>query len=264
MLAIKNEIKKFLPELVIRYLSGLFYGWSGNYANWEEARIRCSGYDSPEIIAKVRESALKVRNGEFPYERDSVLFDSIQYSYPLLASLLWMAGRNNGKINVLDFGGSLGSSYYQNINFLKSVADINWCIVEQAKFVQIGQKEFQNDILRFFSSVDDCIVSYNIDVFILSSVIQYLESPYKLLENIISRRIKYILIDRTPFITGKDRITIQKVHPQIYKAKYPCWFFNLQYFRKFMSEKYNLVLEFDAIDKANIRSEFKGFLFELK
>jgi putative methyltransferase (TIGR04325 family) len=264
MYLIKSYLKKILPDYIKNSVTGFFYGWSGDYSSWDNAKKKCIGYSSPEIIAKVRESALKVRNGEFPYERDSVLFNKIQYSYPLLASLLWIAEKNNGRLNVLDFGGALGSSYYQNIKFLNSISEVKWCIVEQSQFVHIGQSEFQNGILKFFSSVDDCIASYNIDICILSSVLQYIESPYKLLDSIISKQVKFILIDRTPFIKGKDRITIQKAHPKIYSAKYPCWFFNLQNFKRFMSEKYNLVLEFDAFDKANIQSEFKGFLYELK
>ena len=39
-----------------------------------------SGYDSQLILDKVLTSTLKVKNGEAAYERDSVLFDEIQYA----------------------------------------------------------------------------------------------------------------------------------------------------------------------------------------
>ena len=95
-----------------------------------------------------------------------------------------------------------------------------------------------------------------------SSVLQYIEKPYELLEQIKLKGIKYILIDRTPFIKGKDRITIQKVHPKIYKARYPCWFFNKSKFLKSFIDKYELIMEFESLDKANINSEFRGFIFK--
>jgi hypothetical protein len=52
-----------------------------------------------------------VKTGEAVYERDSVLFDEIQYSFPVIAALLRVASANKGKLNVLDFGGSEKSHY---------------------------------------------------------------------------------------------------------------------------------------------------------
>jgi putative methyltransferase (TIGR04325 family) len=258
---IKSLVKKWLPDPVLRFLKGQFYGWSGNYENWQNALSKCSGYNSPLILKKVRDASLKVKLKEFPYERDTVVFDHIEYSYPVLSALMWIAAMNKGVIKVLDFGGSLGSSYYQNIHLLKSLPGVKWCIVEQAAFVEVGISEFQTDNLNFYYTIDDCLMENKIDVCILSSVIQYLEKPYALLNQLKSTEIKYILVDRTPFINGSNRITIQKVHPSIYNAKYPCWFFNRNEFKDFMLKDYELILEFDALDKANIRSEFKGFLF---
>ena len=71
-----------------------------------------------DILDKVLAATLKVKQGQAVFERDSVLFDEIEYSWPLLAGLMWAAASNGGKLNVLDFGGALGSSYYQNRKFL--------------------------------------------------------------------------------------------------------------------------------------------------
>jgi putative methyltransferase (TIGR04325 family) len=73
---------------------------------------------------------------------------------------------------------------------------------------------------------------------------------------------EYIIIDRTPFVKGNDRITVQTVNPKIYKGSYPCWFFDEEKFISSLTREYKLVLEFDALDKANISSEFKGFIFQ--
>ncbi|TAL67204.1 MAG: methyltransferase, TIGR04325 family [Bacteroidetes bacterium] len=261
---IRKVIKELLPPFLTRSLTGLFYGWKGNFPSWDKAVKKCSGYNSKVILEQVAASVSKVKNGEAFYERDSMLFDKIEYSFQLLSGLLWVAAQNNGKLNVLDFGGSLGSSYYQNKVFLDSLTKVNWCIVEQSDFVKIGIDWFQNDKLHFFYSIEECLKSYNIDVVVLSSVLQYLEEPYSLLGKIKSAGIEYLIIDRTPFISGKDRITVQKVKSSIYKGSYPCWFFNETDFISYISEKFNLVLDFDALDKANIRSEFKGFIFQKK
>ena len=175
---------------------------------------------------------------------------------------MWIAAQNNGKLNVMDFGGSLGSSYFQNKLFLNSLTKVNWCIVEQPGFVKIGTESFEDDCLHFFNSINECLDSFDIDVVILSSVLQYIEKPFVLLDQIISTGISYLIIDRTPFVAGTDRITVQRVHPKIYRGSYPCWFFNEEKFIARITKEYMLVVEFDALDKANISSKFKGFIFQ--
>jgi putative methyltransferase (TIGR04325 family) len=260
----KNIIKDLLPPALLRILTGLSYGWHGNFSSWSEAMKKSAGYDSQEILKKVKASALAVKNGSSVYERDSMLFDHIEYSFPLLSGVLWIAGQNNGKLNVLDFGGSLGSSYFQNKFFLDTLSEVNWCIVEQSEFVRAGREYFEDQRLHFFYSLEECQKAYHIDVMLLSSVLQYLEEPYKLLEKIIKQKPEYLIIDRTPFVKRNDRITVQKVNPKIYKGSYPCWFFNEEKFKSVFSSHYKLILDFDALDKANITSEFKGFLFTRK
>ena len=88
----KNFLLKLTPPFLLSWLKWVKYrkyGWIGNYANWQEAQIRSVGYDTEEILGSVRDSLLKVKNGEAIYERDSVVFDQIQYSWPLLAGLLF-------------------------------------------------------------------------------------------------------------------------------------------------------------------------------
>lgn len=259
----KNTFKDLIPPILLRKFTGLFYGWHGNYSSWQEALNQSEGYDSPDILEKVRDSALKVKNGQEVFERDSVIFDHVEYSFPLLAGLLWIATQKR-RLNLLDFGGSLGSSYFQNKSFFDSLPEVNWCIVEQPQFIKAGIEEFENSHLHFLNSINDCFRSYEIDTVLLSSVLQYLQDPYALLSEIILKKPDFIIIDRTPYITGNDRITIQKVHPRIYKGKYPCWFFNEKKFISFLSTEYKLILEFDAFDRANIKSRFKGFLFQRK
>lgn len=259
---IKKIIKDYFPPVLVRFLAGLFYGWHGNFSSWNEARKKCSGYESDLILEKVKISTSKVKNGLAVYERDSVIFDKIEYSFPLLSGLMWIASRNKGNLNVLDFGGSLGSSYFQNRNFLDSLEKVNWCVVEQPGFVKAGIEFFEDEKLHFFYSVEECMNSFETDVVLLSSVLQYLEKPFKLIDQITSTGIEYLIIDRTPFVKGPDRITVQKVNPKIYRGSYPCWFFNKEKFLTYINEHYMLVSEFDALDKANILSEFKGFIFK--
>ncbi len=258
----KKVIRDLIPPLIIRLMSGLYYGWHGKYSDWNAAKKRVIGYDSKSILDKVKASTLKVKEGKAVYERDSVLFDKVEYSFPVLSGLMWISALNNGKINVLDFGGSLGSTYFQNRLFLDTLNEVNWCIVEQPDFVKVGLENITTPRLHFFYSIEECLKLYKIDVILLSSVLQYLEKPYDFLDIIKTLNCNYLIIDRTPFIKGKDRITIQRVNPKIYNGSYPCWFFNESDFVSYISSTYEMITEFSSMDKANILSDFKGFILK--
>lgn len=145
--------------------------------------------------------------------------------------------------------------------------ELRWNIVEQKKMVECGKKYFETDCLKFYFNIDDCIEEQNPDLILLSSVIQHIEKPYDLLKKIISCGLEFIIIDRTAFVKGdKDRLTVQKVSPKIYKASYPAWFFDENKFLNCFKGRYKIVEEFEALgkDNANITSRYKGFIFRRK
>lgn len=264
---IKNLVKAFVPPIiviVIRKLKNQIVVqdiWSGDYASWDEAKKKCTGYDTTLILEKCKNALLKVKNGEAVYERDSVLFDQIDYSFGLLAGLQRAALENNGNLCVLDFGGSLGSTYYQNKGFLNSVKSLQWCIVEQLHFVDSGKKNFENDQLKFYYDLEECMSKHKPNVLILSSVLQYLEKPYEWIEKILGFDISYIIIDRTAFTDAdRDILTIQKVPEVIYEASYPAWFFGNGVLNKF-TKKYKILARFDNgfTKPTTINSKYKVF-----
>ena len=231
--------------------------------------MRSNGYNADNILQKVLAASLRVKEGDALFERDSVLFYEKKYCWELLAALMWIAAQYDGSLNIIDFGGSLGSTYYQNKSFLDSLKHIQWNVVEQPSFVQKGQQSFESESLRFYRSIDECMQSSQkeLQAILLSGVLQCLEQPYSLLMEIIERKIRYIVVDRTGFTlhNRKDRLTVQIVHPQIYRGSYPCWFFNEAKFLRFFSESgYVLRGDFFTSDVANIPSVFKGFIFELR
>ena len=132
------------------------YGWKGKYKTWEDASKLSSGYDDEVIIKKVRESMMAVKMGLAAYERDSVLFKDAKYNWPLLTALLFSQSKRS-HLSVIDFGGSLGSSYYQNKKYLIHLKNLKWGIVEQPNFVKVGKREFENNNLKFFSNIENVI-----------------------------------------------------------------------------------------------------------
>jgi putative methyltransferase (TIGR04325 family) len=259
----KQTIIQHFPNKLFLFLKG--YGWYGNFRSWEEVRHHSIGYDAENIINQVKTALLKVKNGEAVYERDSVIFDRIEYSWELLAALMWIAAQNKGELHLIDFGGSLGSSYYQNKSFLDTLSSVSWNIVEQPNYVKAGIETFQNEALHFYTSINACCSDSKnkINAILFSSVLQYLEFPYEILKEAFDCQFEYIIVDRTGFtLNNKDRITIQKVPSRIYDATYPCWFFGEEKWLSFFTDNhYELIASFDALDKVNIPSKYKGFIY---
>jgi len=263
---VKQFIKSLIPPIlfeVLKKLKSNKYGWHGDYKSWQEAQNASSGYDSDEILQKVRSSLLKVKNGEAIYERDSVIFDEVQYSWSLLAGLMYASVKNGGGIRVLDFGGSLGSTYYQNKKFLDEFDNVSWSVVEQKHFVDVGKAYFEDERLKFFYDVKSCVESEKSNILVVSSVLQYLEKPYEMLDELLGFGFEYVIFDRTPFsIDGKNKIKLQIVPPYIYNASYPCWFFDRAKFLTFFrNNNYQLIEEFDALDGKTGEYKFEGFIF---
>lgn len=257
--------KDLLPPLITRVVKRQMcnVGYQGNYSSWVEAQRASTGYDSIKILDKVKQALLQVKEGAAVFERDSVLFDRIDYSWPVLAGLLWIASQRSNYLNILDFGGSLGSSYFQNRNFLKHLTELSWSVVEQEHFVCCGREFFEDQHLKFYYTIDECLEARPPDAILLGSVIQYLERPYDFLHEVINNKFSFIIIDRTPFINrAHDRLTVQKVPPEIYPASYPAWFFSQDRFKRYMSEHYDLVAEFNTNDQANISALFKGYIYK--
>jgi len=242
---LKALVRDWFPPVMVRWFRQVRVGgirFEDDFATWGEANSHCTGYDAEEILAKVLASTLKVKHGEAAAERDSVLFDQIEYAWPVLAGLMWAAARSGGKLNVLDFGGALGSSYFQNRKFLQSLPDVRWNVVEQPHYVDAGRKYIQDDQLIFYKTIAECLSENRPNLILLSSVLQYLESPTDLIGELNKVGALCLVIDRTPFsLHGKDKLVVQKVPAAIYSASYPMWIFSLFKFEQILAENWGMV-----------------------
>jgi putative methyltransferase (TIGR04325 family) len=248
---------EFIPAIVKRVVRYSFkYGWHGRYANWQQALTHTTGYNADTVLQRVKAAALKVKNGQATYERDGITYDHIEVAYPLLATLLWVASQNNNKLSLIDYGGSLGTSYRQNLPFLKHLDILQWHLIEQKMFVDEGRKTFEDEHLHFYYSLNEVLQNNEPQLLLFSSSLQYMEKPYELLEQIKQSQIPYLMIDRTAFINEPDdRLTIQKVPPAFYDASYPCWFFSEQKMNSFLLDTFEPVYGFESGQKVNLGLE---------
>ncbi len=268
---IKSIVRDLLPPALMRLILRIRNSnirFEGKFATWDEAASRCIGYDAKGILDKVLEATLKVKRGEAAFERDSVLFDQIEYSWPVLAGLMWAAARNGGKLNVLDFGGALGSSYFQSRAFLQTLPEVRWSVVEQAHYVEAGVAHIQDEQLRFYKTIEECLSENQPNVILLSGVLQYLSSPSDIIKYLPLSGAMCLIIDRTSFsIADEDTLLIQRVPPSIYTASYPIWVFSKEKFMKMLDADWreiasNLCPEAFVQSTDGFEFSFQGVLLE--
>lgn len=263
MISVKSVAKDWLPPAVVRAIRrfrGEGIRFEGEFASWEDASSRCSGYDAENILAKVLDATLKVKSGEAAFERDSVLFDEIEYSWPVTAGLMWAAACCGGRVDVLDFGGALGSSYFQNKRFLNELNNVRWNVVEQPHYVQAGKLHIQDERLRFYNSIEQCLKYSQPNIVLLSGVLQYLSNPYAVLAEILRCDASIVIVDRTPFADHpKDILVIQQVPLKIYSANYPMWIFSWNEFVKQMGQNWEVISTITSVKECfetNFRFNF--------
>jgi putative methyltransferase (TIGR04325 family) len=263
----KTAVKDWLPPWLLRKIgSYIWVNWAGDYPSWQAAVADCSGYDHPLILEKVRNTLLRVKNGEIAGERDSMPLAKIEYSFPLLVALNYAARRSGNRLNVLDFGGSLGTSYFQNRGMLHGLQEFHWSVVEQPHFVEEGRRSFADHELSFYPGVTSALAEQGVNFALFSSVLQYLEQPEKILSEIFARPPEFIMLDRTPVIlSGRSRITKQTVPKRLYAATYPCWIRSHRETLALFESRYELVLEGITEEKLNLPdSAFCFALLQLK
>lgn len=241
--------------------------FAGDYVAWDEAVRRSTGYASPVILERTCASLLRVKRGEPVFERDSVLFDTPQHSFPMLAALLRAAVIEQGRLSVADVGGSLGSSYFQCREFLRAVPTVEWSVIEQPEYVRCGRERFEDGELSFSDTIDECVARRQPNALLMSGVLQYLPEPYAALEQLLEVRIRHVIVDRTAFLaTDRDRLTVQTVPEWIYPASYPAWFLSeTKFAAMFTAAGYRLVADFAGADTVSLPDEasyFKGFIYQ--
>lgn len=220
---LKPLVPPVLADLVSRSRSAVRF--SGEFASWEDAAARAEGYDAQEITDRTVAATRRVVAGEAVYERDSVTFDHIEYSWPLLACLL-QVGLERGSLRVADFGGSLGSTWRQNSRYLQKLRiPLSWHVIEQEHLVTLGNEEFSDGVLRFYNSIPEAVQD-GVDVVLFSSSLCYVRDPEQYLREAAAASAQFMIVDRLPTISGAhDRITVQHVYEPIYRASYPIRFF---------------------------------------
>lgn len=271
MTTVRELARDWLPPAVARSILGLrgkLQRYNGDHQSWAAAQAASAGYSASAILDRVLSATRTVVAGEAAYERDGVLFDEPDPPFSLLSALLRVAALQQGELAVVDFGGSLGSTYRQCRPLLEGLKLVDWTIIEQENFVSAGQ-EFASGELHFVKALQDIPLTPRAPVMLASSVLQYLEEPYAVLRQLAEvPGVRHMIIDRTPLAElPKDRLCVQHVPKHIYNASYPFWVLSRKRLLSTLGNRWRVVLDYLPLDGAarttdGIPFEHRGLVLE--
>jgi putative methyltransferase (TIGR04325 family) len=197
----------------------------GPFASWDAASQRATGWDSPRIVEQALAAALEVRDGAAAFERDSVAHGQIIYSPTILAALMLAVDRHR-RLEVVDFGGGLGSNYFQNLKLIRALsnAPASWRVVERPALARIGVDQFQTEQLRFHD--DLAAVRLERPVVLFTGSLQYVADAFGLLETAMAMT-DIIALDRVlVYAEAEHGIFVQRLDAKRFgPVTLPTWCF---------------------------------------
>lgn len=213
----------------------------GDYSSWEKCLSECEGFDDTTIINKVISATQKVLDGSAVWERDSVLFYEPKYVYQICAIILKCAVQNDNQgVRVLDVGGALGSTYWQNRNYLEDVKNLEYVIAEQEHYAAYGHANLENDVLKFISSEENYEDFGPFDIVLISGSLQYIRQYKEIIAKVKKVEPRYIMIDR--IMVGKKKRICKEIVPEtIYKSSFPLRIFLEEEIETFFGTDYTMI-----------------------
>lgn len=246
-----NFTRNWLPP-ALRHAGNRMLGaattYEGPFDTWADAVDATSGYADDAILTRVVAATEAVLAGRATYEQDGTPMQGTPppgYALPALLS-----AAKAGTLRVLDFGGGLASHYLRWLPQLFGLAEIQWCVVEQPHYVEVGKRLFATlPHVRFVASVDEAR-GFEPDAVFASSVLQYLESPLDTLRDLVSFDARAIVLDRTPFASDDHaRILAQRTPVRLGGASYPLWMLSAEEVHGALRARYQRRFQFPSTDR---------------
>ena len=185
------------------------------------------GWDTNSIDERTIAAARRVRDGHVPFEMDGIEQPGVYHSPAILSLLLIMYARCGPIFSIVDFGGGLGTHYFQHRRLLAALPklSINWNVIERPRLLaKMRAGEFETDRLNFFRSLEhaDRHISKT-SAFVSSGAIQYLEDPFAFLDT-VAERFDVIALDRVlSFERDENLIFVQHTSKDHQEVTYPVW-----------------------------------------
>jgi putative methyltransferase (TIGR04325 family) len=247
-----KPLRAWVPPRLLEmyaYLIGDQIGLTALFPDWEAARSNAGRYSDEAITERMvaaAQAAFASKGTKF--ERDGAVFDQPVTPYHLAACLLRIAMANDGRLAIADFGGGLGSSFFQCRQFLSCLNELQWYVVEQPALVRRGRELFEGEELHFRDTLLDISAAAQPQVVLFSGVLQYLDDPYGVLAEAVALNPRAIIVDRNPESDNlEDAFSVQALPRYLGSRRIPCRVFGARSIESALPG-YSRAFDFSTID----------------
>ena len=263
--------KDFFPPILIKLIKKILRKNRVKYFNsFRDAEDACvlskDGWQYKEMCQMVGDKTTIYRDAiNKPY--------NIQATYLLLeGALTKFYSEYQKKINILDFGGSCGTVYFDIRPLLGEKIKLEWKVIDLPEMIQSAKKHnLANNELQFFESIENA--SGNIDIIHTSSTLHYAENAYEIIQKFIDLNPVYILFNRMLFNETENDLFI--IHHSAYRGigpgkipvgytdkniDFPVMIMSFNKFSRILEGQYDLEWKFNVGKDVNGITE-KGLLY---
>jgi putative methyltransferase (TIGR04325 family) len=146
--------------------------------NWESAVSGSSGYQSPQTISTIEDSDPVV--DKWTADQNFLGNRYLQVASAILSGLNFEKLKSDTPLRVLDIGGGLGEYFFLLSDNLPNLK-FEWLILETPALCELAKsKHADSSGISWTDALNDSSQSF--DIVLLSSVIQYVEKPFELIE----------------------------------------------------------------------------------
>jgi putative methyltransferase (TIGR04325 family) len=246
MKKMRNLIKLAVPPLFVnayrrfaKTKQSLRNTFEGVYRSFSEIE-NFSNYNSSQSLNKTYRKTVKKFED---YQRKQPLPKSKKRAQicnllPMLAATL---NNMQGNISILDFGGSMGTSYIDCLNSI-NCTDITYYVVDLLEEIELGRKIFPKGYnIHFLKSVSEL---EEVDIAYIGSALEYVSDYKALLVDLMSKNPKCILLTDHFMGTAKTYATVQL---NMHARKIAYWIFNLDEIIQ-LFEEHNFSLIYKSVN----------------
>ena len=257
----------YMPPIIRRCIRNILSDnikFEGPFENWCSAKDRTGDYSQGAILDRVSIATSEVLSGAATYEQDGKAFCGTPPPSNALNGLLLAAGLGSGRLNVLDFGGGLGSHFLRWRPFLSAIPQLRWHVLEQSNYTELGRALFKDVSNIEFHSRSESIES-SIDAVLASSVLQYVDEPCVKLEMLLQFKSQIFILDRT-LLGEQDLAMVQSTPKRMGGTSYPVWILNKSRIFSRLENDYDCLTEFQGSDEVSglgkLNAKFSGSIWK--
>lgn len=215
----RKLLRSPVVKVVARWANKEPFIWDGIYESFDQVPVMGEGFASEAWLADMERytsSALRDDGGGVP--------ENVPQYHALLSQLLGTASPTGRAVRVLDFGGGMGIGAANVRRCLSDTIPVEYLIVDNRQSCERGRLLLQNfPWVNFTPELPPDVEQ--IDVAVLSGVLQFVERYEELLQRLAKFGPKFWLFT---FVPAGEIPTFASAQLNVPGSVLPAWFFNLR------------------------------------